>query len=405
MDLKKRFYPYVFTYLLVVVWIIAFGAYSYVELKDIKEKDYLKAKELSFNTVKTILLFRKWVALQGGVYVPISKNTPPNPYLRLPDRDVFINSKKYTKVNPSYLVKLLSVLSQEDRKIVFRMLSLHPLNPENYPQKEEVKYVQEVVEKKKAVYLQRKNKLFWYFYPLVAEKSCLDCHNKLDSKHEHKEGGILGTLLIEVPFQETSIYPLLGVHLLILGAGCIVIVFLGKELTSSYQEIEKKTYIDPLTKAWNRGFFNQKVLEEVNRAKRFNYPLTMIMIDIDYSKSYNDNYGHLAGDEVLKRVTKSIKEELKRREDFLCRFGGEEFAILLPHIGLEGARYVANKIKHRLEKENIEHAKSPFHKLTVSMGIALFQKSSVEEFIVQADRALYQAKARGRNRIEVFGLS
>lgn len=403
MDLKPEFNPKVFIPFFLLVWIVGFGSYSYVEITSIPKQNIQRAKEIGETTAKLVLLMRKWNAQKGGVYVEASPNTPPNPYLKIPDRDIQTQNKFLTKVNPSYMVKQLSELSYKQEKVKFKMLGTHPLNPDNLPKGKEKAWVNSLLKTKNPLFfLEKKEKqdFFYYLYPLKAEKECLTCHNKLDSEHQHQVGETLGALLINFPFQRLSIYPTLGMHILILLSGCFFICFLGQELKDSYTKIENQAYTDALTGIWNRRYFNQRILEEINRSKRHHYPLSLILIDIDFFKKYNDTYGHLQGDVILKTVASHILKELKRKEDLLCRFGGEEFIVLLPHVGLEGAQYLAEKIRQRIESLTIEHEKSPWERITISLGVTTYKGTSPEKFIEQADQALYQAKNKGRNRVE-----
>jgi two-component system chemotaxis family response regulator WspR len=125
------------------------------------------------------------------------------------------------------------------------------------------------------------------------------------------------------------------------------------------------------------------------------------MIDVDYFKHYNDTYGHLAGDDVLKRVAQAIGGSSKRPGDLATRYGGEEFTVILPATPLSGAFRVAEKLRKQVEELNIAHGRSPYSRVTVSIGGAAAIPSrgvSALQLIQAADRALYTAKESGRNR-------
>lgn len=160
---------------------------------------------------------------------------------------------------------------------------------------------------------------------------------------------------------------------------------------------------DGLTKAWNRRTFDNRIQEEWERAQKNKYHLGLVMVDIDYFKNYNDYYGHQAGDDCLKQVTSLIQEAVKRSSDWVCRYGGEEFIVILPNTDENGAKIVAENIRKTIEKSKIPHEGSLIcDYLTVSVGTAAIvptKHCTVEGLIEKADEALYRAKSSGRNRV------
>ncbi|MEI7456745.1 MAG: diguanylate cyclase [Nitrosomonadales bacterium] len=160
---------------------------------------------------------------------------------------------------------------------------------------------------------------------------------------------------------------------------------------------------DSLTGAYNRRYFDERFKAEFGRVHRQGTPLSLLMLDIDYFKDYNDFYGHPAGDRVLIRIVELIKSQLNRTTDVVTRYGGEEFAILLPDCELEGAYAVAQKIQSAMLELNIPHAKSNVtDRVTLSIGIATHSISSncdANFLLNTADTALYTAKHDGRNCI------
>lgn len=161
--------------------------------------------------------------------------------------------------------------------------------------------------------------------------------------------------------------------------------------------------IDGLTNIPNRRHFDETVLKEWELAHKQRSDVSLIMLDIDYFKVYNDNYGHQQGDECLKTVASALKTSLKRPSDLVARYGGEEFAVILPDTDLHGALVVAEQLRSRIEAIAIPHEQSKaLPVVTVSLGIASSsqgQALSVEELILKADQALYAAKQSGRNRV------
>jgi diguanylate cyclase (GGDEF)-like protein len=127
------------------------------------------------------------------------------------------------------------------------------------------------------------------------------------------------------------------------------------------------------------------------------------MIDIDFFKKYNDHYGHLSGDDVLKQVAQKLKDIVRRPLDSVCRYGGEEFVVLLPDTPLQGAKIIAKTLVRAIFSMQLVHQDSPHQCITISAGVASATASdvSVSALIKSADKALYKAKERGRNTFEV----
>jgi diguanylate cyclase (GGDEF)-like protein len=159
---------------------------------------------------------------------------------------------------------------------------------------------------------------------------------------------------------------------------------------------------DPLTELYNRRFMNENLSLEIARAKRLNFPITIFFLDIDHFKDFNDQYGHQVGDEILKGIGKILSTGL-RAGDIACRFGGEEFIIVLPGMPKEKAKIMAERIKDRIRNLVIPNLDIKA-KITISIGIAVYPQDAtlIEELIFLADQALYFAKIKGRDRVELI---
>ncbi len=172
------------------------------------------------------------------------------------------------------------------------------------------------------------------------------------------------------------------------------------------QELEKIAYIDGLTGVFNRRHFEKKLQEEWKRLSRHQASMSIIMMDIDYFKAYNDTYGHQQGDSCLQKVAEAISKAVRRPGDLVARYGGEEFVVVLPNTNIEGGLRVAENIKTEIEALKIPHqASAVSNYVTSSLGIAdsnCSEKSHPEILIQAADIALYNAKNIGRNRVEVY---
>lgn len=154
---------------------------------------------------------------------------------------------------------------------------------------------------------------------------------------------------------------------------------------------------DPLTGLNNRYIFNKEMAKEINRARRFNLPLSLLMADLDHFKKVNDTYGHLAGDETLRKVAALISDSV-RNIDIACRYGGEEFAVLLPMTDMEGAMMIAERLRQEVELLKIEFNKLTIE-ITISIGVATYQGESAMRFFERADQAAYRSKIEGRNKV------
>jgi diguanylate cyclase (GGDEF)-like protein len=167
--------------------------------------------------------------------------------------------------------------------------------------------------------------------------------------------------------------------------------------------LRKWVYMDGLTGVYNRRHFNERYSSEWGRAVRHGGPLSLIFIDVDFFKKYNDHYGHQMGDEVLRKIAGAFKTVVNRSSDLVARYGGEEFVCLLPDTDAQGSYVVAKEISDAVRALQIEHVQSPEHKVvTVSMGIATFHggcRAGADDLLGMADECLYQSKNRGRNRI------
>lgn len=181
---------------------------------------------------------------------------------------------------------------------------------------------------------------------------------------------------------------------------------MSRQLEHTNQMLQLISSQDGLTGIANRRYFDQFINNEWRRAIRNGSTVSLIMIDIDYFKAYNDIYGHLEGDECLKKVAGVIQRTLKRSSDIAARYGGEEFAAVLPGTDLKGAIKIAKLIQENVIGLNIKHEGSKvLDCVTVSLGVASVipsLDSHYEELIKKADTALYQAKRCGRNRVAIW---
>jgi diguanylate cyclase (GGDEF)-like protein/PAS domain S-box-containing protein len=177
-----------------------------------------------------------------------------------------------------------------------------------------------------------------------------------------------------------------------------------EELAHLYQRLEAQSFTDYLTGVANRRQFNLTLDKEWARARRSHQPLSLIMLDIDFFKQYNDHYGHVQGDECLRRVGQALSSASGRSSDLIARYGGEEFALLLPDTDNAAAQRVAEKCRNLIVAQQIPHAASSVGPVvTVSLGVGTLTPTmdgSALSLVDDADKLLYLAKQNGRNRFE-----
>lgn len=177
----------------------------------------------------------------------------------------------------------------------------------------------------------------------------------------------------------------------------------SKYLEKMNKKLETLSFFDSLTGIQNLRLFDEIIEREWNLAKRKKYDLSLIIIDIDYFKNYNDEYGHLKGDEVLIEVAKNLKNCLRRATDHVFRYSGEKFAAILPDTDIPGAKVVSQNMKKSIDSLNIENIKSDVsNHITVSIGTSTVipnDKNEIDDFIEKAESALLKAKKTGRNKI------
>ena len=177
---------------------------------------------------------------------------------------------------------------------------------------------------------------------------------------------------------------------------------LSTERTRMMQKLQKLATTDGLTKLYNsRSFYTQLELE-VDRYNRYKHPLSLLLLDIDNFKEFNDTFGHLEGDKVLVRFSQIIKSCL-RINDSAYRYGGEEFTVILPETNGDEAKTVAQRIRASLESEKFKPIPDKNAKITISIGVTqYFPKEELSAFIRRADKAMYLSKKNGRNRVSVL---
>jgi diguanylate cyclase (GGDEF)-like protein len=167
--------------------------------------------------------------------------------------------------------------------------------------------------------------------------------------------------------------------------------------------MRKLVFMDGLTGVYNRRYFDQQLTTEVARSVRSNAPLSVIMLDVDFFKRYNDYYGHQTGDDCLRTIAQTLKDGLRRPADLVSRYGGEEFSCILPETGFDDAMVIANELERRVRAKAIPHANSDAaNVVTISVGVAGRGAQCVGDsnaLLALADAQLYKAKHAGRGQV------
>ncbi len=180
-----------------------------------------------------------------------------------------------------------------------------------------------------------------------------------------------------------------------------------QELETANQKLQEKNTLDELSGLYNRRYYDQKIISEFRRSRRNLTPLSFILVDIDHFKKVNDNYGHLAGDKCIVEIARAIKSLLRRSSDIGCRYGGEEFCLILPETDEKGAFALAQEVCESVRQQHILSNDNVIN-LTISCGVTTYQQDkdvTPEIIFASADKALYKAKQAGRNQVQVSLLS
>lgn len=219
--------------------------------------------------------------------------------------------------------------------------------------------------------------------------------------------GVYAPLLLATPFLDFETLHMVLVILVVVGATLwasasevrkILIDVLLKQISS-----EQASWEDRLTGIGNRRSFDANMATTWAQASRAKVPLSLMMVDVDFFKKFNDSYGHQAGDECLRQVAAALDSCARRTGDSVTRYGGEEFAVVLFHTPLNEARNISESMLTAVQKLNIRHEQSTHDIVTISMGIATIvptMENNMQQLIEEADKALYRAKENGRNRAE-----
>ena len=359
-----------------------------------------------------IVLTRQWVAQHDGVYVRVEPGVEPNPYLlKIPGLKVVIRDESgqaYTLKNPALVTREISELAAQRGLFRFRITSLEPLNPANAPDPFETDALRKFAAgaKESSSYESRDGEVYFrYMAPLVTEQSCLACH----AQQGYKEGDIRGGISVTSSATETagkikeSRLFLIFAAILIISLILAIIYLVARSFITDLRTAETKLVEmatqDFLTGLLNRRETFRRLDEELQRSRRLATPFSVLLLDLDHFKQVNDVHGHSAGDLVLQAVAAALRQGV-RPYDLCCRYGGEEFLVILPETALEDAAGIAERLRRDIENLKITAAKETALQITASIGAAaLLGHETIDQLVARADEAMYNAKSSGRNRV------
>ncbi len=394
--------------LLIMIFMAGIFVFVFIENKEFLQLELEARAEAYF---RSIVLTRRWNAVHGGVFVVKSRGIKSNPYLENPDITT-VDGRIFTMKNPALMTREMSGMAAQDIGCVFHITSLTPLNPKNAPLPFEINMLKSFEQgADRAVLVEHNDRsVFRFMAPLRVEKSCLLCHAKQGYHVADIRGGIsisFDISAVEKEFIQKNIYwALLGC----IGASSLLGLLhkltgnLKNKLQTTQQEIEKLAVTDELTGLYNRRYFFHRLEEELSRASRHENRLSLIIMDIDYFKTVNDNYGHLTGDLLLRHIGMLLKQNA-RISDITARVGGEEFVILPSGTKLIEAQNLAEKLRSIIAETSFQTDTGGTLSVTASFGCASITagknttKSDTSRLLKMADNALYTAKAHGRNKV------
>ncbi len=357
-----------------------------------------------------IVLARSWNAAYGGVLVEKTPGMESSPYLVDPDVRGE-NGKTYTLRNPMLMAREISRIAERDGLFRFHVTSLRPINPSNVPDAFEARAlaefergVPEAVAKEK-----RGGSTFYrYIAPIYVEKPCLACHASQGYSEGQVRGGISVTFDIDEAQRAIVRNRRITAGLFVLTAAALTAILwrlvaaLHRRLARAEARIHELAITDDLTGLRNRRHVKERLGEELVRAQRYGEAVSCVLFDVDRFKRVNDTFGHDAGDAVLQAVSAAVRAEC-RQPDVLGRWGGEEFLLVLPRTGAEGALAIAARLREVVEALRVQHAGRTLE-ATASFGVATAAPGEGvggAELLKRADQALYRAKEAGRNRVEM----
>ncbi|MDD5723860.1 MAG: diguanylate cyclase [Syntrophales bacterium] len=351
------------------------------------------------------IIYRLWAAKQGGVYVPVSEMTPPNPYLKVPHRDVkTTDGLSLTLINPAYMTRQVNELAMEMHNFQGHITSLNPIRPENSPdswEREALKSFEGGVKETVSIEKMSGKEYFRFMRPFVTEKACLKCH----ASQGYKEGDIRGGINISIPMEPlrtiersqridlTLAHGFLWIiGLAGIGVGTRRLRYQTLQRDKAEEKILMLSITDQLTGLHNRRGFLALAEQQLKVSDRTKRGVLLFFADLDGMKWINDTLGHKEGDNALIDVAAVLKESF-RSSDIIARMGGDEFAILAIDMAEKDADIHMARLQDQIDRHNDKGNRR--YRLSISMGCSCYDPEnpcSIDELMVQADKRMYEQK-------------
>lgn len=388
---------------LVVLWTLLAGASLSWNLVQHRLSVEENARIIARTAFEKDVLYRSWNSSHGGVYVPVTVENPPNPYLKdNPLRDITsTNGKQYTLINPAYMTRQVFELQKSSMSVIGHITSLRPIRPENKADAWETSALisfEEGNQESSVIINENEELTLRLMKPLFVEEKCLNCH----ATQGYTVGEVRGGISESVPLAPLYAAGEKAVNAQVIGHGVIWIFgLLGiiftsrtlKRMLGFQKQTEEKlvemSMHDGLTGVFNRSYFEDFVGQLQMTKDENEKPVTILVADIDGLKQVNDQQGHEFGDEMIRRMAQVLRKTF-RSEDVIARTGGDEFVILLPGIDESQAGVLLERLRHWTVENN---AGNQDLELKFSIGMAAMARGvSVRETLKLADQRMYAAK-------------
>jgi diguanylate cyclase (GGDEF)-like protein len=404
--------------LFILLWTVVLGVSIVwnLYLVDVQVLQIAKIQASAF--IDKDLTFRLWASSHGGVYVKPTEQTPPNPYLKAPKRDVVTtDGMVLTLMNPAYIAREVNSRFAEKFGVRGHITSLNSINPANAPDAWERAGLERFAAGDLADYYSvnsLEDKPFLRMLkPMIMQPECLTCHAWTGVP----VGGVRGGIAAVVPLEplrrsvEKLQWHVALSNLVIWLTGAFGLAWFGRRAQRQHNErvkseVERRVLYqqathDALTGLFNRRYLDEVLPRELLRMRRAGEPLSVAFLDIDHFKRFNDEYGHEAGDEVL-RTLGAVLSDFLRKSDIACRYGGEELFIIMPDTCASDVLPRMEALRQRVRTTRIHDRRGrALPEITISIGVVSSRAGDcgVEDLLSLVDQALYQAKAGGRDQV------
>lgn len=355
------------------------------------------------------VIYRRWVARQGGVYVPVSEMAPPNPYLRVPHRDIKTpDGLSLTLINPAYMTRQVNEMAMEANNLQGHITSLNPIRPGNYPDLWEgkaLKSFERGIREISSIEMTSGKEYFRFMRPLATEKSCLKCHEFQGYKEGDMRGGISLSIPME-PLRAIERSRMIGLTLAHSFLWIIGLAGIGigtrrlwrqtLQREKAEEELVVLAITDQLTGLHNRRGFLTLAEQQLRLSDRTKDRMLLFSGDMDGLKWINDTLGHKEGDNALIEMATVLKETF-RSSDVIARMGGDEFAVLAIDTTEVNSEIFTGRLQSLIDARN--NQKNRNYKLSISLGCSFYDPEnpcSIDELMVQADQLMYEEK-RNKN--------